>query len=248
MAFSADLNPPRYPGLVVRSVFSSEQKDGQMSTGVSGDSNSNGHSAPPSSGSSGNSHSASAPSSPVVPALVAVTLFVLAGFLVWWLVSRMRRSGRSHPRPAVHAEKVVEKPVLTDVKLGVSHLDEKRPYPVHWDGLSPMTVEFVSDDDRRRWQASAQAHSQAPHDPYDRDDMSSLSSESASSTSAPHAAPRPKSTPFSIFTRASSPASTLVPEKDVVKFDVAVFIAMPARRSSPAAGELYLGVARSSIV
>ncbi|KAI0667275.1 hypothetical protein C8Q78DRAFT_1082394 [Trametes maxima] len=189
--------------------------------------------APSGTGSSSDGHPASASSTPVVPVLVACTLMALFGVLLWWIVSRIRRSSRRPPNISVVAE-AARKPVLSDVGLGTPYIVEKKR-ETEWKELSPMTVFFDSNSERERWDSTSTLL---------MDDSFSFST-SASFTHATKSRPL---SPFSFFSKHSSPTTTVVPEPEPFAVGIAMVIAMPSQRGSSASGELCLGVARSSVL
>ncbi|KAI0353952.1 hypothetical protein OH77DRAFT_565274 [Trametes cingulata] len=180
---------------------------------------------------SGGGHPSSKQSSPIVPALVAVALICFASILVWWVVARIRRSWRGAPGDSAGAQEGEKKPVLSDIELGLPIVEE--PF-ARWDKLSPISVEFTSDDDKKRWQYLSV---------FSDDDTSSLSTSSS--------AHLPKSRPisFSLFSRASSPATTITPDHKPLDLRVTLVIAMPSQhRGSQTSGEICLGVAQPPVL
>ncbi|KAI0641338.1 hypothetical protein C8Q79DRAFT_303775 [Trametes meyenii] len=230
------LAQPKSP-IRVRSVptISSRSTTDSMTTG-SFDQENGGHPAPatPSgTASSSDDHPANPPSTPVVPVLVACTLMALFGVLLWWIVSRIRRSSRRPPNIPVAIE-AAQKPVLTDIGLGAPYLVEKQR-ETEWKELSPMTVFFDSNSERERWNSTSTLF---------MDDSSSLS---PSAFSSPATKSRPLS-PFSFFSKHSTPTTTIVPEPEPFDVHVAMVIAMPSQRTgSSGSGELCLGVAHSFV-
>ncbi|KAI0363672.1 hypothetical protein BV20DRAFT_94354 [Pilatotrama ljubarskyi] len=221
---SPNLNPVRH--MVLSRILLSRN---DMVTGSAHDTTSGGQHPRPAAP-SGDGHPTSKQSSPVVPALVAVALIFLASILVWWIVSRLRRSWRGAPSTTVGGQES-EKPILSDVELCLPTSGKPSS---RWDELSPMSVKFASEDDKERWQYLAECSD---------DDGSSLSS----SSYAQSRKPRP-TMPFTLFSRASSRATTITPDKQPLELKVALMIAMPSQHGSQVSGDLCLGIAHPPVM
>ncbi|EIW54824.1 uncharacterized protein TRAVEDRAFT_66356 [Trametes versicolor FP-101664 SS1] len=208
-------------------ILSSRSTGGDMVTGSSDTGKSGGH-PDPITGSSGGGQPTHTQTSPVVAALVAVAILFVASVLGWWIVSRIRRSRRGASVSPMDARDA--KPILSDVVLG-SPSASKYIYTAKWDRLSPVSVDYASKLDQKRWESLSQLA---------KDDASLSTSSSHSSQT------RPKS--FSMFSRASSPAAMVSPDPEPIEFRVAMVIAMPSQRGPQGSGELCLGVTYSPLL
>ncbi|KAI0331752.1 hypothetical protein GY45DRAFT_559880 [Cubamyces sp. BRFM 1775] len=176
-------------------------------------------------------HAPSAKTSVAIPIVVLLVLVSFSALLLWWIFARLRRSRRLDvPAVQVSGDNVRVKPMFLDVELS----DAKQWRTVRWSQLAPVAVGFLSDADRTRWDTT-------------------FACESALKTNTqPDLLPSPRSStlrppsPFGMFSRSPSPATTLVPD-ETCGLTITVFVAMPSPNRSKAGGELYLGVARSSL-
>ncbi|KAH9852391.1 hypothetical protein C2E23DRAFT_827096 [Lenzites betulinus] len=201
---------------------------GGMLTGSADDGKSNGLSQSPAPSGGGGHSTSGMQSSPIVAALVVVAIVLLGSILAWWIISRIRRSRRG--RPSAPLKEACDcKPVLSDVILGHPSAT-KDLYHAQWEKLTPISADCASEDDRRRWQSLSE----------DSPDDISLSTSSQSYKS--------KTAPFSLFSRASSPATTLTPDMEPVEVKVTIFIAMPSQHASQFPGELCIGVSQSPLL
>ncbi|KAI0628579.1 hypothetical protein C8Q77DRAFT_1076640 [Trametes polyzona] len=103
----------------------------------------------------GGGHPTGMQTSPVVAALVAVAVILLASLVFWWIVARIRRSRRGVPLELLVAKRTVDKPILSDVALIYPHMSKDLCIS-RWEKLSPVSVDCVSEDDKRRWQSISQ--------------------------------------------------------------------------------------------
>ncbi|KAH9888048.1 hypothetical protein C8Q73DRAFT_668551 [Cubamyces lactineus] len=172
-----------------------------------------------------------AKSSVAIPVVVLLILAIFSASLLWWILARLRRSRRVRaPIVTVPEDNHREKPMLWGFEIG----DAKQWGVTRWSQLEPIAVGFVSDADRTRWDATPACISppkhNTPSDPLPSPNTSTL---------------RPSS-PFGMFSRSPSPATTLVSD-EACALTVTVFVAMPSSNRPKADGELYLGVARSAL-